>query len=61
VLISSEPQGGIKKRPREMNPYYDDYYYGANGYGGFGGYYDPYARRGRRGGYGGGGGLFGFW
>jgi hypothetical protein len=61
VLISSEPQGGIKKRPREMNPYYDDYYYGANGYGGFGGYYDPYTRRGRRGGYGGGGGLFGFW
>jgi hypothetical protein len=23
VLISGEPQGGIKKRPRQMNPYYD--------------------------------------
>ncbi|HML41491.1 MAG TPA: L,D-transpeptidase family protein [Hyphomicrobium zavarzinii] len=33
VLISGEPQGGIKKRPRQQpnyyqyDPYYDDYYY----------------------------------
>ncbi len=53
VLISGEPQGGIQKRPREMNPY-ADYYYG-NG----GGYYDGYSRRGRRG-YGGGP-FFQFW
>ncbi len=39
VLISGEPQGAIKKRPRR-DPYYDDYY----GYGG----YDYYDRRGGR-------------
>jgi hypothetical protein len=39
VLISGEPQGGIKKRPRQMNPYYEDFY----------GYDDYYDRRGRRG------------
>jgi hypothetical protein len=39
VLISGEPQGGIKKRPRQMNPYYDDY---------FDDYYDRYDRRYRR-------------
>lgn len=40
VLISGEPQGGIKKRPKR-DPYADDYYYG------YGGYYDD-RRRGRR-------------
>ena len=55
VLISGEPQGGIVKRPRQMNPYYDDFY------GGYGGY-DDYDRRGRRGrGPFGGGGFFRFW
>jgi hypothetical protein len=39
VLISGEPQGGIKKRPKR-DPYADDYY-GYNGY-----YYDN--SRGRR-------------
>lgn len=39
VLISGEPQGGIKKRPRQVDPYADSY-----GYGGYG-----YGRRGRRG------------
>jgi hypothetical protein len=39
VLISGEPQGGIMKRPRQMNPYYDDGFFGG------GDYYD---RRGRR-------------
>jgi len=43
VLISSEPQGGIKKRPKR-DPYYDDYF----GYGGYGVYDDGYSRRGRR-------------
>ncbi len=32
VLISSEPQGGIAKRPRQMNPYYDDFYGGDEDY-----------------------------
>ncbi len=41
VLISGEPQGGIKKRPRQMNPYYDDFY-------GYNGYNDDYDRRSRR-------------
>jgi len=42
VLISGEPQGGIKKRPRGMNPYYDDFYGGGD-------YYEGYSRRrGRR-------------
>jgi len=42
VLISGEPQGAIRKRPRR-DPYADDYY-GYNG-----GYYDGYdRRRGRR-------------
>lgn len=44
VLISGEPQGGIKLRKRQPDPYYDDYY----GYG-----YDRYERRGRRGPFGG--------
>jgi hypothetical protein len=53
VLISGEPQGGIMKRPREMNPYYDDFW-GNDGYG--------YNRRGRAGrGPFSGGGLFGMW
>jgi hypothetical protein len=39
VLISGEPQGGIKLRKRQPDPYYDDFY----GYG-----YDRYDRRGRR-------------
>ena len=51
VLISSEPQGGILKRPPQMNPYYDDGY----------GYYDDYDRRGRRGRGPFGGGFFRFW
>jgi L,D-transpeptidase catalytic domain len=39
VLISSEPQGGIKKRPKPVDPYAD--YYGDDQY-----YYDPrYGRR----------------
>ncbi len=40
VLISGEPQGGIRKRPRQMNPYYDDFY----GYRG-NDYYDRRSRR----------------
>jgi hypothetical protein len=57
VLISGEPQGGIKKRPKQMNPYYDDFYSYDGGYG-----YN-YNRRGRagRGGPFSGGGLFGMW
>ena len=53
VLISSEPQGGIKSRPRQ-DPYYDDYY------GEYGGYYDSPRGRNRRGPFGGGG-FFRFW
>jgi len=52
VLISSEPQGGIMKRPRRMNPYYNDFYGYDEYYGG------GYSRRGRRRG---GGGFFPFW
>jgi hypothetical protein len=44
VLISGEPQGGIKLRKRQPDPYYDDFY----GYDS----YDRYDRR-RRGPYGG--------
>jgi len=44
VLISGEPQGGIKLRKRQPDPYYDDFY----GYG-----YDRYERRSRRGPFGG--------
>lgn len=51
VLISGEPQGAIKKRPRR-DPYADDFYYG---------YDDYYDRRGRRQRRGGGGGPFGWW
>lgn len=51
VLISGEPQGGIKLRPKPRPEYYDDYYWG-------GGWGDNYGRRGR-GGYR--GPVFQFW
>ena len=54
VLISGEPQGGIKKRPRQMNPYGDEFFGDGYGY--------NYNRRGRQGrGPFSGGGLFGMW
>ena len=49
VLISSEPQGGIMKRPKPVDPYADYY--------GYDDYYDP--RRGRQRRYR--GPLFSFW
>ena len=53
VLISGEPQGGIKMRPKPRPEYYDDYYWGGGG-----GWGDNYGRRGR-GGYR--GPVFQFW
>jgi L,D-transpeptidase-like protein len=53
VLISGEPQGGIKLRPKPE--YYDDFYWGGGG--GWGN--DGYGRRGRGGGYR--GPVFQFW
>src|SRR5262249_8948752 len=53
VLISGEPQGGIKLRPKPRPEYYDDYYWGGGG-----GWGDNYGRRGR-GGYR--GPVFQFW
>jgi hypothetical protein len=49
VLISGEPQGGIKMRPKPRPEYYDDFYWGGG---------DGYGRRGR-GGYR--GPVFQFW
>ena len=54
VLISGEPQGGIKMRPKPRPEYYDDYYWGGGG-----GWGDNYGRRGRGGGYR--GPVFQFW
>lgn len=53
VLISGEPQGGIKMRPKPRPEYYDDYWGGGGGWG------DNYGRRGRGGGYR--GPVFQFW
>jgi len=53
VLISGEPQGGIKMRPKPRPEFYDDYYWGGGGWG------DSYGRRGRGGGYR--GPVFQFW
>ncbi len=55
VLVSGEPQGGIKMRPKPRPEFYDDYYWGGGG--GWGG--DGYGRRGRGGGYR--GPMFQFW
>ncbi len=55
VLISGEPQGGIKSRPKPRPEYYDDFYWGDGG--GWGN--DGYGRRGRGGGYR--GPVFQFW
>jgi L,D-transpeptidase catalytic domain len=54
VLISGEPQGGIKMRPKPRPEFYDDYYWGGGG-----GWGDSYGRRGRGGGYR--GPVFQFW
>ena len=53
VLISGEPQGGIKMRPKPRPEFYDDYYWGGGGWG------DSYGRRVRGGGYR--GPVFQFW
>jgi len=54
VLISGEPQGGIKMRPKPRPEFYDDYYWGGGG-----GWGDSYGRRVRGGGYR--GPVFQFW